>query len=349
MPTPRTRSPSWAWPRWPACAATTGRRSPSAGARSRSTRRTRCPAPGRGARVRASRPGGAAAAPASAAAEAAPAVAEPEPRARRRAVADPAPAEARRRRATAAGGRSHECTAHRPTAGRPGRPSATRRQGRLRLAGRRPGAGPQAQGSMRVLVTGGAGYIGSVTVEALVAAGHEPVVLDDCSTGHRGRRAGGRHPSPPELHGRGVDDGRAARPPDRRDPPLRGPLARRRVDPRAGPLLPPERRGRHRAARRGPGGRRQPGRVQLHGRGLRRAGGHADPRGRPAPADQPVRRDEADVRGRARVVRPGVRDAQRQPALLQRGRGVRGVRRGPRPGDPPHPEHPAARWSGTRS
>jgi UDP-glucose-4-epimerase GalE len=39
---------------------------------------------------------------------------------------------------------------------------------------------------MRVLVTGGAGYIGSVTVEALVAAGHTPVVLDDCSTGHAG-------------------------------------------------------------------------------------------------------------------------------------------------------------------
>ena len=37
---------------------------------------------------------------------------------------------------------------------------------------------------MRVLVTGGAGYVGSVTVEALVSAGHEPVVLDDCSTGH---------------------------------------------------------------------------------------------------------------------------------------------------------------------
>jgi UDP-glucose 4-epimerase len=39
---------------------------------------------------------------------------------------------------------------------------------------------------MRVLVTGGAGYIGSVSVEALLAAGHEPVVLDDASTGHPG-------------------------------------------------------------------------------------------------------------------------------------------------------------------
>ena len=39
---------------------------------------------------------------------------------------------------------------------------------------------------MRVLVTGGAGYIGSVTVEALIAAGHVPIVMDDCSTGHPG-------------------------------------------------------------------------------------------------------------------------------------------------------------------
>lgn len=38
---------------------------------------------------------------------------------------------------------------------------------------------------MRVLVTGGAGYVGSHAVRALRAAGHEPVVLDDFSTGHR--------------------------------------------------------------------------------------------------------------------------------------------------------------------
>lgn len=38
---------------------------------------------------------------------------------------------------------------------------------------------------MRVLVTGGAGYIGSVTAETLIAAGHEVTVLDDLSRGHR--------------------------------------------------------------------------------------------------------------------------------------------------------------------
>jgi UDP-glucose 4-epimerase len=37
---------------------------------------------------------------------------------------------------------------------------------------------------MRILVTGGAGYIGSVTVELLVSEGHEVAILDDFSTGH---------------------------------------------------------------------------------------------------------------------------------------------------------------------
>ena len=37
---------------------------------------------------------------------------------------------------------------------------------------------------MSILVTGGAGYIGSHTVYALVAAGHEVVVLDNLSMGH---------------------------------------------------------------------------------------------------------------------------------------------------------------------
>jgi UDP-glucose 4-epimerase len=38
---------------------------------------------------------------------------------------------------------------------------------------------------MRLLVTGGAGYIGSVCAARLLEAGHDVVVLDDLSTGHR--------------------------------------------------------------------------------------------------------------------------------------------------------------------
>jgi len=37
----------------------------------------------------------------------------------------------------------------------------------------------------KILVTGGAGYVGSVSVEAFLAAGHDLVVLDDLTTGHR--------------------------------------------------------------------------------------------------------------------------------------------------------------------
>ena len=38
---------------------------------------------------------------------------------------------------------------------------------------------------MNILVTGGAGYIGSHTAEALQAAGYTPVIYDNLSTGHR--------------------------------------------------------------------------------------------------------------------------------------------------------------------
>ena len=37
---------------------------------------------------------------------------------------------------------------------------------------------------MRILVTGGARYIGSQTAKLLAAAGHDPVVFDDMSQGH---------------------------------------------------------------------------------------------------------------------------------------------------------------------
>ena len=38
---------------------------------------------------------------------------------------------------------------------------------------------------MKVLVTGGSGYLGSVTIRRLLAAGHEVAVFDNLERGHR--------------------------------------------------------------------------------------------------------------------------------------------------------------------
>lgn len=43
---------------------------------------------------------------------------------------------------------------------------------------------PSPSGAERVLVTGGAGYIGSIASHILLAQGFEVSVIDDCSTGH---------------------------------------------------------------------------------------------------------------------------------------------------------------------
>ena len=44
---------------------------------------------------------------------------------------------------------------------------------------------------MRILVTGGAGYVGAASVDALVGAGHAVTVVDDLSTGHAAAVADG--------------------------------------------------------------------------------------------------------------------------------------------------------------
>lgn len=59
---------------------------------------------------------------------------------------------------------------------------------------------------MKLLVTGGAGYIGSVVAAKLVAAGHRVTVLDDLSTGH----ADAVPPGAAFLHGTLRDDAKAA-------------------------------------------------------------------------------------------------------------------------------------------
>ena len=61
---------------------------------------------------------------------------------------------------------------------------------------------------MRVLVTGGAGFIGSHTVVALMQAGHEPVVVDNLTNAHPSviSRIGEITGTAPEFHQRDVRD-----------------------------------------------------------------------------------------------------------------------------------------------
>ena len=62
---------------------------------------------------------------------------------------------------------------------------------------------PTREGSaklpMRLLVTGGAGYIGSIVASQLLAGGHEVVVLDNLERGHREAVPAGATPDRGDL------------------------------------------------------------------------------------------------------------------------------------------------------
>ena len=65
---------------------------------------------------------------------------------------------------------------------------------------------------MKLLVTGGAGYIGSVVAKQLLDAGHDVAVLDDLSRGHAGAiPAGAAHIEVGLLDEPGVRDALSGR------------------------------------------------------------------------------------------------------------------------------------------
>ena len=193
---------------------------------------------------------------------------------------------------------------------------------------------------VKVLVTGGAGYVGGVSVDAILEAGHDVVVLDDLTTGHRAIVNPGARLVVGVVRGPGGDRaparGRAAR----RDPPLRRAVAGRarasatRAATTATTWRAASPCSRPRAAR----GRRRASCSRRRRRSTACPDATPIEEDAPAPPDQPLRRDEAHVRGRAALVRGGLRAAEREPALLQRGRRDRPDRRGAPARDPPDPE-----------
>ena len=201
---------------------------------------------------------------------------------------------------------------------------------------------------MRVLVTGGAGYVGSVTVERLVQAGHEVTVLDTLVTGHREvvgarRDVRRRAASATGTCSRGPCGTRASRPCSTAR--ARSLVGQSMADPAlyyhenvVGGIALLD-------ALRAAGVDRivfsstaavygEPERVPIAGV-------------RPDPTRQPLRRVQARVRGRDALVRH-LRPAFGGPALLQRGGRQRAAWRGPRPRDAPHPQPAPGRRAAAR-
>ena len=196
---------------------------------------------------------------------------------------------------------------------------------------------------MRLMVTGGAGYIGAITTRRLLDAGHEVVVVDTLENG----RAEAVDPRARLIVG-GVGDASVleqALPGVDAVMHLAGyiEVAESQAAPgryfRNNVGRPARHAGGHGAARGdGPG-------VLFHRSCLRGTGERAH-RGRgPAPARERVWSFEAHVRAAPRLVRPHPRPAQRPLPLLQRGRRLarRSPGRSTRPRDAHHPAY-CWRW-----
>ena len=201
---------------------------------------------------------------------------------------------------------------------------------------------------MKVLVTGGAGYVGGVSVDAILAAGHEVVILDDLTTGHRAIA----HPDARLVVGSYGDDA------------MIGPLLRQE---RPDAIL-------HCAARSLVGESvRDPGRYYrdnvaggivlleaARAAGVERlvfsstAAVYGVPDATPIEEDailrpiNPYGETKRTFEGALRLVRGRLRPPEREPPLLQRGRRDGAARRGPPPGDAPGAER-ADRRRGRRA
>ena len=195
---------------------------------------------------------------------------------------------------------------------------------------------------MKPLVTGGAGYIGSVVAKQLLDAGHEVVVLDDLSRGHRRGDPARRGPREVALL-----DAHALR--DALAGGFDGVLHFAALALVAESVAHPERYWRNNVG----GTLNLLDAMRAHGVGrlvfsstvrhLRRAGDRPDHRGRADRAGQRLRRLQARRRPHDPRRVPRARPRRRLAALLQRRRRERRAGRGPRPRDAPDPARPPGR------
>ena len=204
----------------------------------------------------------------------------------------------------------------------------------------RSAAANGADGAMKVLVTGGAGYVGGVSVDAILDAGHEVVVLDDLTTGHRAASQPGARLV-------------AARYARRRDRSARL-LETERIDAIlhcAARSLVGESRSATRRATTATTSRAASSLLEAaRAAGVGRivfsstAAVYGVPDATPIEEDAPLRpinpygETKRAFEGALRWYGARLRAPQRQPALLQRRGRDRAARRGPRPRDPPDPE-----------